>query len=266
MYKNILFIKKLILKINENEILPLATQLTYKLIFSIFPFIIFLISLIGFFNIETQFLIDEIYIALPYEIAKVIDNVISETVVRRPNLLSLSLVFSIYTISGSFRSAQHGISKVYEQKNKRHFFLQAAYSILLTLIMSFTILVSMIFLIYGEVLHNFISAHLISHTFIDLAFGFLGYAIAICLMLFSIILIYKVSLNTKKSFKNLLPGTIFTLLIWVLASVLFSIYVSNFSRYPLIYGSIASVFITMLWLNIISITLLIGAQINAMLR
>ena len=87
-------------------------------------------------------------------------------------------------------------------------------------------------------------------------------------MFVSVILINKLALyrNKKTSVKSLVPGTAFTVGLWIAISWLFNIYIDNFSNYSALYGSIAAVIIFMLWLNIMCIVLLLGSEINAAMR
>ena len=66
--------------------------------------------------------------------------------------------------------------------------------------------------------------------------------------------------------RSVLPGALFTSVIWLLGSFLFSWYISNFSNYNKTYGSLASIIILILWLYITSFIIIIGAEINAIIH
>ena len=253
-------------KIKENEILPLATQLTYRLIFALFPFIIFLISMVGYFDIDAEFLLEESFAVFPLQIAQVINDVIHDVVdTRNPNVLSTSLLLSIFTVSSGFNSIMRGINKVYDQEDTRNVAARWLYSALLVIILAFAIITSLLVVIYGDAIYGVIYRHFSPHRLFSALFGFAGLLITVTIMLAAIILIYRLSLGKKQSIVSLLPGAMLTIVVWAISSSAFNFYINNFSRYSLIYGSIASIFITMLWLNIISVTILIGAQTNALI-
>ncbi|MCL2415478.1 MAG: YihY/virulence factor BrkB family protein [Defluviitaleaceae bacterium] len=261
------FIKILIKKIAENEVMPLAAELTYSMIFSLFPFIIFLISLVGYFNIETAYFIEEVFDVFPLQVAEVIDSVISETVdTRNPNILSSSLMLAIFSATGGFRAIMRGINKIYQQHDSRHIIKRWAYSGLMVFALALGIISTLFMVIFGDVVHGLLLYIVSDSPWLDMAFGIIGFALTITMMLAIIIFIYRLSSCRKMRIITLLPGAVLTLGVWMISSQLFNFYVNNFSRHSLIYGSIASIFLTMLWLNIIAATILIGAQTNAILN
>ncbi|MDR2183605.1 MAG: YihY/virulence factor BrkB family protein [Clostridiales bacterium] len=254
-------------KIKENEILPLATQLTYRLVFALFPFIIFLISLVGYFDIDAELLLQESYDVFPQQIAQVINDVIRDVVdTRNPSIMSTSLLLSVFTVASGFNSIMHGVSKVYGQEDTRGIIARWLCSIVLVVALAFAIISSLLVVIYGDTIYGMIYRHLSPHRLFSVIFGFAGLMITIAIMLATIMLIYILSLNKRQSIVSMLPGAMLTIVVWAISSSAFNFYVNNFSRYSLVYGSIASIFITMLWLNIVSATILIGAQTNALLN
>jgi len=261
------FTRALYNKIKENEIMPLATQLTYRLVFALFPFIIFLISLVGYFDIDAELLLEESFAVFPLQIAQVINDVIHDVVdTRNPSIMSTSLLLSIFTVSSGFNSIMRGVNKVYDQEDPRSIVARWLYSTLLVIALAFAIITSLLVVIYGDAIYGVIYRHLDPHRFFSAIFGFAGLLITVTIMLATIILIYSLSLGKKQSIVSLLPGAMLTIVVWAISSSAFNFYINNFSRYSLVYGSIASIFITMLWLNIISATILIGAQTNALLH
>jgi len=251
----------------ENEILPLATQLTYRLIFSLFPFLIFLISLVGFFEIDADFLLSEVSRLFPLQIAQVVNEVIHDVVdTRNPSIMSTSLLLYLYTTANGFRAVSRGINKAYAQEDTRHIVKRWLRYILLVLALALAIVTSLLLIIFGDAIHGAIAANLsIDSRFLTALSGILGVLVSMFIMLATVILIYRLSTAKPQPIIALLPGATITIVVWALSSSAFNFWVNNFSRYSLIYGSIASIFITMLWLNIISITILIGAQTNALL-
>ena len=86
----------------------------------------------------------------------------------------------------------------------------------------------------------------------------------IILILFTIL--YSVAPNVKTKLKSVLPGAIFTSVIWLLGSFAFGFYISNFGNYSKTYGSIAGIIILLIWLYLTSFIIIIGAEINAIIH
>lgn len=248
----------------ENEIIYFANALTYKLMLAVFPFVIFLISLLGFFNLKAEFAY--LQYEIPNEITDLFNTFMQEVIYsKNTTILSYSFLLSIYSASSGFKHMIKGLNKVFDIDDNRNFVETRIISILLMLIFAFVIIFYLLVNIFGDKIRLF----LINLNSWDYLFETIsvtaGYLFNIVFVFCIIYLIYKISIVKKLKFIQLFPGILFTMTGWNLASKLFNIYVNNFSRYSKIYGSIGSVFLLLLWLNIISFLLLLGGQINALL-
>jgi len=243
------FTKHIIDEVAKDDLISAANDMTYKLFFSVFPFLIFLMSVVGFLNLDAEKISEQVSSFLPYSLYEPVKQFITEiTVTKNANILSFSLIISIYGASAGFRTAMRGINKAYGQTDTRRFYVKIPVSMALVLIFAVIIIASFSLVILGN--DNIIK-----------------YAAGIIITFFSVILINKLALykNKKTGVKSLVPGTIFTVFLWFIISWLFNIYIENFSNYSALYGSISVVIILMLWLNIMCIVLLLGSEINAAL-
>ena len=240
------FTKKIIDEVHKDDLISAANDMTYKLFFSVFPFLIFLMSVAGFLKLDIVKVTAQISSALPYSLVSPVQQIIHEiTQIRSANILSFSFIISIYGASAGFKTAMRGINKAYGQRDLRKFYIKIPVSIILVLIFTIILIVSFTLIIFDD--------------------NFFQYIASIIIIFFSVILINKLALykNKKVSLKSLIPGTLFTVFSWFIISWLFNIYIDNFSNYSAVYGSIAAVIIFMLWLNIMCIVLLLGSEINA---
>jgi membrane protein len=87
--------------------------------------------------------------------------------------------------------------------------------------------------------------------------------ILVCIM---IGLLYWASPNARHGFRWIGPGAVIAVVIWLIASGLFTVYVANFSHYSKVYGTLASMIIFLIWLWITNIAILLGAEFNAELE
>jgi membrane protein len=263
----ILFLATLIKEVQEDELIPAANELTYKIILALFPFIIFLLTLIGYMELDTSLFMNKLYQGLPAELAEIFSVFVKEVLaVKRPSLLSTSLIFTLFSASSGFNSVMRGIHKAYGIKDSRFFLKQRAVSMILVLLFALLIALSMVMLVFNNHIYVLLTKYLPESEAFKYIFSFMGYFVTILFMLSGVMLINKLALSKKTSFKSLLPGGLFTVILWLIASGGFNMYVSNFSRYSAVYGSLAGIILLMVWLNIISTVLLLGSEINAMLE
>ncbi len=259
------FLKKLVDEFFRDNVLSLANELTYKLLLASFPFLIFLITLVGFMNLDADMFIQQVSLAFPENIAHFIETIVVEVVdARHGAVMSFSLLFAVYSSSSGFCAIMRGINLAYGFEDKRGFIRSRIIAVLASGIFALCFILSLLVLVFGDKLLTLIPFNLPSWT--DYLFGIGRYLLAMVLLNIIVALIYKISVSERVSFMSVMPGALFTAVIWVVSTKLFNIYVNNFSRFSLTYGSIASVFIMIFWLNIISIILLLGGEINAVLR
>ena len=254
-------------EILQDDLLSIANGLTYRLLLSLFPLIVFLISIIAFLELDPSTFLKNIPKELPEELLRIIESTTNEiTLNKHPSLLSGSLIVATWNASTGFQSLIKGINKTYGQKDKRSFIRRRIISIAFVILFSITIILSLTMFIFREHLLQILQLYMPFMNSIKNIHEIIGYSIALCIILFTVMWMNKVAIAKPVRFKSILPGSITTVIVWVVASKIFSIYVNNFSNYANIYGGIAGIMILMIWLNIICIILLVGSEINALIE
>ena len=141
---------------------------------------------------------------------------------------------------------------------------------IITFILILMIIVVFIGLVLGEVIGTFLFQILYLESFFLTAWEYMRYIISFVFMILAFALMYKFSPNIDKEdsikLKSTLPGAIFASLGWIVLSLIFSFYVSNFGSYTVTYGSLGGVIIMLVWLFISSVVIILGGEINATLK
>lgn len=253
-------------EITKNDLYSIANNISYRLVLSILPLLIFVMTLINFFNIDGDVLLQQIDGRFPYFVYDIVEIFVYEVIdTRNISIMSFSLVIAIYTLSSGVVSIIKGINATYGNTETRSKMRVRIISIILVFIFTFALILGLLILIFGATIYNFLTPIFLFTIPLE-NFYLLAYIGIICLLIIGIIGIYKISINKKSSLTSLMPGALVTLIGWLLSSRLFDIYISNFSRYSTIYGGIGSVFLLMIWLNLICFILLVGSKINALLE
>ncbi len=260
------FLVLLIKSVIDNELIPLSNELTYKLLISFFPFLIFLMSLLGFANIHDDLLLVSLSNSLPPEIMKIIHVFFEEVIFNKSvRVLSSSLIVTIYTASSGFYSIIRGLNKAYDLDEHRNFFTVKLISVALVIVFAVMLVFLLLLFIFGDTIVKFLQ-HSKWFVYIpESLFSFTGYLILLFFFVALIVMIYKLAPCIRLSLISCLPGAIFAVVFWMIASRIFNLYINNFSRFSKVYGSIGGVFILIFWINLIALILLIGGQINATL-
>jgi membrane protein len=260
------FIKELVKECGENRIGELAVVLTYRLLFACVPFLIFLMSVIGSLSIDAGYAAKALGGALPEHAAAALSLFLSAAVREsKSGVISISLFVSVFSAAGGFRAIIRGVNGAYKIKEARGFVKLRLVAALLVVVLALAVISTMLLFIFGDKIYAALPPDLRGAPALKPLVGFAGGVVSMAVLLFAIILIYRLSLSGRQTVKDTLPGAAFVVGFWMLVSKVFNIYVNNFSRYSSLYGGVASVFIFMLWLNAVSNAILVGAQINALL-
>ncbi|MDR1664021.1 MAG: YihY/virulence factor BrkB family protein [Clostridiales bacterium] len=258
------FFRRLIKNALEDDIFEMANGLTYRMMFAFFPFLVFLMSLVGYMNLDEAEMTARLYAALPADISDWAWNILAGiTRTRSSGLLSTSLFFSVYNTANGFRAIIRCINKAHGYTDSRGILKRTGISLLLMLIFTLSVLVMIALLIFGGDIWNALSPSLPDG--LRPLFELLSSMGSMLILAAATTLIYKMASAVKVRALSVLPGAIVTVALWVFASKIFSYFIKYFSSYSTIYGSIAGVFILLLWLNIIAIILLLGNEINSAL-
>lgn len=256
--------KNIINKIMEDEVPALASQLSYSLLLSFFPFLIFLMTLLGYSSIDNEYILLELKAILPNSAYELVYNTIIEILSTRDgNLLYFSIIFTVWTSSTGFRAVIKGINKAYDEKEKRSLLKVFLISILSTLSLGFLIILTVFFLVFGQLIGLYLVQKFKMGSLFYLTWNIIRYVIILSSLIATFALMYKFIPSRKLKWKEVMSGAIFATVGWLLSSFVFSYYVNNFANYSRIYGSIGAVIILMIWLYLTSIIIILGGELNA---
>ena len=255
-----------IVKVKNDDIFALGAQLAYYLMLSFFPFLIFLMMVVGYSSLDSMEIMEGIRSIVPESTFYLIKSIINEVLTTRSSgILGLSVFLTIWTASSGFRAAIKGINKAYEIKETRSFIRRIIIAIICTFLLVITIFGTLILLVFGEILGEYLLDILPFEFAITTLWNWLRYAIVIVVMMIIFAWLYRYTPCKRLSWREVFPGAIASTIGWLITSVGFSFYVNNFSNYSQLYGSLGAVFILMTWLYISSIIFILGVEINAVL-
>ena len=259
------FIAEVIKRVQRNDLIAYANELTFKLMLSVFPFLIFFLTVIAHLKIEYSEYIDYVLSDIPKDVAAIITAFLEETVYSKHiGLMSVSLVIALYSASSGFHSLIKGINRAYGVREKRNFFFTRLISLFLMLVFMMTITLSIYILILRDQINRaLVHFHILRNMPADTS-SVIKIMMAVIITVV-IILVYQLGANVRVKALHILPGTLFTLGSWFLLSKIFNIYINNYARYSAVYGSIGALFVSALWLNLLCVMLLVGCQGNAVL-
>ena len=179
-------------------------------------------------------------------------------------MVVLGFVLALWTTTGAMTGLMRGLNRAYDRKETRNFLKQriAALAMLALLLVAF--LLSFGLLVLGPVATDWIGGALGIERVIGWIWWTLQWPVLVAGLLLAFAGILYVGPNVDHPrWRFITPGSVFSVVVWLLASGLFAIYVSMFSSYNKAWGSLAAVIVMLTWLWLSALALLLGAEINA---
>lgn len=257
--------KRAIKNSNYTEINSRAAEMSFYLLLSFFPFLMFSISVIAYMP---TLQINKYIILLETMIPKSAYDVVSAIIYsamenKSTSFIVSSFVLTMYTSSRAIRAMIRGANKSYKAKETRSFIKVFFIGVLFTITLLFLIISSMVFLVYGEKIGYFVFGLIGLDKIFIIIWDILRYTIAVLTLVVILISLYKYSPNKKVKIKDVAPGAIISSLGWIIVSLFYSYYSNNYANYDVIYGSIGGIIVLITWIYLSSWAILIGLEINA---
>lgn len=260
------FLSYLIYRIGKDDASGLAAQMTYHFVLALFPMLIFLLTLLPFFNIK-QSQITEMLSNAPADTSTLIKGVINDVTQNSSGgLLSIGLILAIWSASNGMTAIMNSFNVAYDVEDSRNGIVLKLLSVLFTIVMGVVFVVALALPTLGSVISHFLFGPLGLDDEVRWIFNLIRIGLPIIIIFIVFIVLYSVAPNVKTKLKSVLPGAIFTSVIWLVGSFGFGWYISNFGNYSKTYGSIAGIIILLLWLYITSFIIIVGAEINAIIH
>lgn len=260
------FIIYFIVKVKKDDVFALAAQLAYYLILSFFPFLMFLMTLIGYSNLDSMEVIDGLRTLLPSNVFELTSATIVEVVENQyAGLLGVSIVLAVWAASSAFRAVIKGINKAYNVRENRSFIKIAITAMISTIALAFIIIITLAMLVFGNLIGDLLKVYLPFDILINKLWDMLRYAVVVIAMIFIFATMYRYAPATRISWRSVFPGAVVTTVGWIVASIGFSFYVNNFNNYSRLYGGLGAVFVLMTWLYITSVIFILGGEINSVI-
>lgn len=266
MKKIIEFGKEVFKRFNNIEVTGMSAQLAYFFLLSLFPFLLFLVTLLGYLPLESDSVLGFLDTYLPEEVSSMLESNLTNLLNNQSGgLLSISIIGAIWTASKGVNALTLAFNKAYNVEEDRSFIVSRAISIGLTIALVLTIAVALLLPIFGKAIGEFV------FSFVNMSDGFVQVWNALRWTLSSVILfivlyvLYTLAPNKKVKLREAFWGVVFATFSWQIVSLGFSYYVSTLGNFSATYGSLGTVIVLMLWFYLSGIIIMLGGIINAVL-
>lgn len=244
-----------------------ASAIAFNFFLAIFPFIIFLFTLIPYIPIQHfQDKLFELFAeVIPPDTFTMVESTIYEIIMKQNSgLLSLSFVLTFLFSTNGISAIIDGFNSTWHNIETRSWFQQRVVAFLLLIVLSFLVIFSIAVITTGGIFIDWmIKKEWISGAFTIYSLVVLKWFITLTLTYFSVSLLYYYAPAKRKMYRFFSAGSVLATILLIIGTLGFNYYIANFSRYNALYGSIGTLIIFMMWLFFNANILLIGFELNA---
>ena len=258
------FFKRLGQKITDDDILGNAAQVAFYFSFALFPLLLFLMSLLGILLSDKQDLQNELFTMLgqimPRSAFDLVKTTLDEVTSHASGgKLTFGIVTTLWAASAGVDNMRGTLNQVYDLKETRSWIKAKLVSLSLTIAIGVLILIAIGALVYGSQLLDSILP--VDSPYVLEA---LEWVVILAVLLLAFALLYNFAPNhSPLQWKWITPGAVIGVILWVVASGAFRLYLRYFDSYAATYGSLGAMIILLLWLYLTALVILIGGAINA---
>ena len=252
----------------DDEMSTYASALAYQMLFSLFPFILFLIALIGFLHLPDFFtwLRLQSELVLPPQALEQVNPVIDQLQQSKGGLLSVGIVIALWTASAGVRLMMSAMNAAYDVVEGRPVWKRFPLSIFYTIGIAGMLLVAAALMVLGPQVMSWLAGQVGLEDFVVTLWTILRWPAIILLMMVAVALMYYVMPDVEQKFRFITPGSVLAVVVWIVASLGFAFYVKTFADYNAMYGSIGAIIVLLLYFYISAAVLLLGAEMNAVIE
>ena len=258
------FFVRLYKKTNDDDIFGNAAQVAFYFSFALFPLLLFLLTLFGIILNSADDLRGELFLYLrqimPTSAFDLIQTTLEEVTENSSGgKLTIGILITLWSASAGIDNLRGALNEVYNLKETRSWWKTKLLAVLLTLGIGILIFATLGLIFYGTQLLSYLLP--IDSPYILMP---LRWIIVLSMLILTFAVIYNFAPNHDAfDWKWITPGALIGIVLWLLTSGVFRLYLQYFDSYAKTYGSLGAVIILLLWLYLTALVILIGGAINA---
>jgi membrane protein len=259
-------------RVYKDDVLGRAAQLSYFFIFSLFPLLFFLASLLGYFTQTGPELRESLlhYLAtvVPVKASALIrDTLVEITEASSGGKISFGVLLTVWTASFGVGAIISTLNAAYGVKESRPWWKVQAMAVVLTLALALLVVSALALVLYGGQIGQLIAGRYDLGAAFTSVWGVAQWVIVFGCVLLALALVYYCAPDVKDiRWQWITPGSAVAVMLWLFVSFVFRLYLTYFDTYSTTYGSLGAVMILLLWLYLTGVAVLVGGEMNAVIE
>jgi membrane protein len=255
--------------LRQGWITDSAAQLAYYVLFAVFPFLFFLVTLTAYLPLwqASRDLLARLAQVMPAQAFRVIQDQLNSLLSRpRPHLLGTGLALALYSASRGTNAFRRALNRAYAVQEHRPWYRTLGLSLALTVVGVLLVLLSVVMLALSGRAGVWLFTHIGMGAAFAQVWAWLRWPITAGVIMLVADLAYYFLPDVQLRFRFLTPGSVLGTGAWLLATWGFTQYVSRFGRYDVTYGSLGGVILLITWIYISGLIFLLGGHLNAVIE
>lgn len=266
---NLKFLLDAIKSFIRHDGMVMAGYLAFLTMLALFPFIIFLVSLAGFFGQSEAGpqALENLFDVMPPDVSKVLQGPIEKMVrTTDKSIMTFSILGALWVSSSAIDAARLAIVRAFGTVSRRPFLRRRAEGLLLVILSASSIIIGMTVLVFGPVAWKILISYIPLEADWKLVWNIVRLSTSVSLIFGALCLSYYVLKPRKLDARTpVMAGAFTSLVLWMIVGNGFSVYLKHFGNYDVTYGSLAGAIITLLLFYFIGASYILGAEVNAAL-
>lgn len=264
-------LRKTFSEVWKDGVLGLSAQAAYSFFFSLFPILLFLAPLFSLIGNKQEFvgrILTRLSVTLPPEAYLLLSKVVKDVVFSEnaPGLISIGIILAAFSGSAVLDTLMSALNTAYDAHDPRPFWKRRLIAMGFTILFGIVIGIATVILVGGHSIIDWVTqfAHIPGDT--KRFWEIIQYPLALLLLMGLLWLLFYYLPYVKQRKLHVLVGSMFTVALWVIITLIFRWYVTNFGSYNKTYGTIGGVIVLLTWMYWTMAAFITGGELNSELH
>ncbi len=247
----------------DHNVSQQGAALAYYLLFTLFPLLVFVSSLVGQLRLDITLITDTLSPILPSDVLALTEDYLRYVSEHTSvSTLWFSAIFSVWFPMRAAFCLMHAVRRAYGLGDPKNPLGHAFKVLFLTVLLLFCLILTFLLITLGDRLMGALGNLLSLPENFARVWSMLRFAALGMISFGALSVLYAAAQDKPRRKRAIIPGAALATLAWILLSFGYSVYTENFSNYSAIYGALSTIIVLMIWLYLTALTLILGAELN----
>lgn len=249
-------------KMKKDRVRAHSAEAAFFIIMSFFPVVMLLLAMIRFLPLTEGQLLAAVESITPFEVRGSLEPLVDVVYNHSSALVPWTALAALWAGAKGMMGLSDGLNSVYQIEETGNYIVLRIRAAFHTIIMILALTLSLVILVFGYWILDYLESFFPILTNFSGAMLMLPMGIAMGLLCLLFLIMYAFLPTRRRKIRKQFPGAVFTAAAWAVFSYVFSIYLEYVSNMSVIYGSLTTLVVVMLWLYFLMYLFFIGAEIN----